>query len=165
MAQQGETPEIVKTSDLPEQMQGAELIDDLVAGANAKAARVAPCLASTEPGPGAGQLAEAKLILLGAIKRWAEAGAGSVQQQSAGPFSTTVDTRQRTGYNLWPSEIRDLQDLCKSADDQTRQAFTVDTAPGGALHSPVCSVYFGAGTTCSCGASIAGQPLYEQVEP
>ncbi|HET8627739.1 MAG TPA: hypothetical protein VFL91_09985, partial [Thermomicrobiales bacterium] len=75
--------EIIKVSDLPADLQSADLIADMVAGANAKASRVAPCLDSTDPAPTAGMLAEAKLILLGAVKRWTEAGSGAFQQQTA----------------------------------------------------------------------------------
>lgn len=153
-----EPVEIVKVTDLPATLQSADLVDDLVAGANAKAIRVAPCLAAI-PAPDPGQKAEAKLILLGAIKRWAEAGSGALQQQTAGPFSMATDTRQRTGYNLWPSEIKDLQDICKNADEGKR-AFAVDTIGSGGYHSPICSVYFGS-TDCSCGAILAGHPIYE----
>ena len=106
-------------------------------------------------------MAEAKLVLLGAVKRWVEAGAGSFTQQTAGPFSVSTDTRQRTGFNLWPSEIQALQAIC--ADGPVgRQAFSVDTAPaGGVYHLARCSLHFGA-NYCSCGADIAGYPLYRQ---
>lgn len=153
--------EIIQVSDLPASLRSTELVDAMVAGANAKASRVAPCLASTDPPPTADQLAEAKLILLGAVKRWAESGAGSWQQQAAGPFSITTDTRQRTGFNLWPSEIEALQELCRPAGPAS--AFSVDTAPGcGSAHSLICSATFGA-AYCSCGADLTGGagPLYE----
>ncbi|MET7867980.1 hypothetical protein [Micromonospora taraxaci] len=155
---------IIQVSDLPESLQAAELIDAMVAGANAKAARVAPCLVSIDPGPTGDQYAEARLILLGAVKRWAEAGAGAFQQQTAGPYSVTTDTRQRSGFNLWPSEIEALQSLCRTAGPPS--AFTVDTAPGcGTIHSPICSLMFGA-LYCSCGADLTGTgPLYELVDP
>jgi hypothetical protein len=151
--------EIIEVTDLPASLQSAELVGVMVAGANAKASRVAPCLASTDPVPTADQLAEAKLILLGAVKRWAEAGSGAWQQQTAGPYSVTSDTRQRSGFNLWPSEIEALQALCR--DSTPAGAFSVDTAPGcGSIHSPICALVFGA-LYCSCGADIAGFPLYE----
>ena len=155
--------EIIKISDLPEDLRSAELVDAMVAGANAKAVRVAPCLDSDDPLPSDDQLAEAKLILLGAVKRWAEAGAGSFQQETAGPFGVITDTRQRTGFNLWPSEIDALRDLCSAG---TSGAFSVDTAPGCAvMHSPICSLVFGA-AYCSCGADLTGdRPLYEVTEP
>lgn len=149
---------IIEVTDLPAAIRTGELIDALVAGANAKAARVAPCLTGS-PSPTPGQRDEAKLVLIGAVRRWAEAGSGAVQQQTAGPFSMTTDNRQRTGYNLWPSEIKDLQDICKNADDG-RRAFAVDTVGTGGYHSPICSIYFGS-STCSCGADLAGQPIYE----
>ena len=151
--------DIILVSDLPTSLQSAELVDAMVAGANAKASRVAPCLASADPAPTADQLAEAKLVLLGAVKRWAEAGAGSFQQQTAGPFSVATDTRQRSGFNLWPSEIEALQELCRTSGPAT--AFAVDTAlDGGSIHAPWCALTFGA-NYCSCGADIAGFPLYE----
>jgi len=160
-------PSIVAVTDLPAALQSAELVEAMVDGANAKAARVAPCLTwdgtvTDQPAPTAGQLAEAKLILIGAIRRWAEAGSGALQQQTAGPFGQTIDTRQRTGYNLWPSEITDLQSICKTAGQGGRQAFSLDTAPAGAAHMPWCALNFGA-TYCSCGADLTNYayPLYE----
>ncbi|HJR88822.1 MAG TPA: hypothetical protein VJ782_01515, partial [Aeromicrobium sp.] len=113
----------------------------------------------TRVGPTTDQLAEAKLILLGAVKRWAEAGAGAFQAQTAGPFGVTVDTRQRTGFNLWPSEITSLQDICKVSDDNSGKAYAVDTVECGNQHSEACSLNFGA-TYCSCGADIAGYPIF-----
>lgn len=150
---------IIEVSDLPTALQSEEMIADMVAGANAKAARVAPCLVSTDPAPSADQIAEARLILLGAVKRWAQAGSGAVSQQTAGPFSMSMDTRQRAGFNLWPSEIEGLQDICKTGSDG-RLAFAVNTAPVSSSHLPWCNLAFGA-TYCSCGADIAGHPIYE----
>jgi len=119
--------DIITVDDLPAAIQSDEMVAVLVAGANAKAARVAPCLASTDPAPTEGQVAEAKLVLIGAVRRWVQAGSGALQQQTAGPFGMTVDTRQRTGYNLWPSEIEALQAIC--SDGGEKKAFSVDTAP------------------------------------
>lgn len=119
---------ILDQADLPASVRNHELVATLVAGANARALRVAPCLA--EDGRDAAR-AEAKLTLAGAVQRWAEAGAGAIQQVAAGPFEQTLDTRQRTGFNFWPSEIEVLQSLC-AAD--TTGAFGVDTAPG--WHTP-----------------------------
>ena len=151
---------IIEVTDLPTALQSAELIAVMVDGANARASRVAPCLVATgEDAPTYNQVDEAKLILLGAIKRWAEAGSGALQSQTAGPFSAVQDTRQRTGYNLWPSEITDLQAIC-SAGPVGRQAFSIDTAPAYSAHLPWCSLSMGA-TYCSCGVDIAGVPIYE----
>lgn len=157
---------IIQVADLPTSIQTAESVDMLVAGANAKASRVAPCLAwdgtvADQPAPTEDQLAEARMVLVGAVKRWAEAGAGSLQSQTAGPFGVTVDTRQKTGYNLWPSEITELQAIC-STGSVGRQAFSLDTASSTVTHMPWCSINFGA-TYCSCGADIAGYPIYEGI--
>lgn len=152
--------DLLTLGDLPSSISsriGADELDIMLAGANAKALRVAPCLVD---GTDAVR-AEARLVLLGALKRWSEAGSGAKQTETAGPFSQTIDTRQRTGYNLWPSEIENLQSLC--ADASTGKVFAVDTAPGpGSAHMPWCALAFGA-TYCSCGADLTADqyPLYE----
>lgn len=115
---------ILTPEDLPTSVRQHELVATLVDGANARALRVAPCLLDDDK---TGARAEAKMILAGAVQRWAEAGAGGIQQVSAGPFQFGADTRQRTGFNLWPSEIEVLQQLCAEANSG---AFGVDTAPG-----------------------------------
>lgn len=148
--------DIITVNDLPSKVQGHELAETMVAGANARAARVAPCL--LEDGKDAAR-SEAKLILIGAVQRWSEAGSGAVAQASAGPFQLATDTRQRTGFNLWPSEIEVLQDLCTG---DTSGAFAVDTVPtvGRPWHDAVCSIVFGA-SYCSCGAVLTGgEPLW-----
>lgn len=150
--------EIIKSTDLPDGIASNAMSDTWVNGANARASRVAPCLAATVPGPTQDQLAEAKLILIGAVIRWSQAGSGALQSQTAGPFGITFDTRQRGGFNLWPSEITQLQDICKNGSES--KAYSVDTVSCGDYHSPICSLYFGG--ACSCGASLAGQPIYEQ---
>ena len=137
------------------------MIDLMVDGANARAARVAPCLVSTDPVPTADQLAEARLVLVGAVKRWVEAGAGALQSQQAGPFAQAIDTRQRGGFGLWPSEINALQDICATVDTSAK-AFSI--TPGGSTgnHLPWCALAFGA-LYCSCGADLTNgeYPLYE----
>jgi hypothetical protein len=122
---------IIEVSDLPAALQSDELVEVMVDGANAKASRVAPCLAGTgDDAPTDDQIAEAKLVLIGAVKRWSETAAGSFQSQTAGPFGVTVDTRQKSGFNLWPSEIEGLQDICASAGSGgTGRAFEIDTMP------------------------------------
>lgn len=148
--------EIITLADLPVKVREHELAALMVAGANAQAIRVAPCLAEPEK---AAARSEAKLKLVGAVQRWSEAGSGAVAQASAGPFQLATDTRQRTGFNLWPSEIEALQELCSGGSSG---AFSVDTV---AVRSPVahdeaCSVVFGA-AYCSCGAVLTGDfPLW-----
>ena len=156
--------EIIDTIDVPATIAALVdpvLLDAMVAGANAKATRVAPCLASLDPEPSEDQLAEAKLILIGAVQRWVQAGTGAFSQQTAGPFSVATDTRQRSGYNLWPSEITDLQGICSTG--QSAGAFSVDTVSTTSVHADVCSLNLGA-TYCSCGADYAGFPLWETAE-
>ena len=147
--------EIITSTDLPDDVASNAMVSVWVDGANARASRVAPCL--TDPAATADQIAEARLILIGAVIRWSQAGAGAVQSQAAGPFNMTVDTRQRGGFNLWPSEITQLQDICKNGAKSS--AFDFDTVACGAVHSVICSIYFGG--SCSCGASIAGEAIYE----
>lgn len=115
---------IIESSDLPGSVQSAESIDLMIDGANAIAARVAPCLLLPEVTTE--QMDEARLILLGMIKRWVEAGSGAMQQQTAGPFGMIIDTRQKSsGYRAWPSEVNDLQVICRTSD-RTGKAGHVD---------------------------------------
>jgi hypothetical protein len=161
--------EFIIVTDLPTAIQSAELVDAMVAGANAKASRVAPCLvvaqeAATPTAAQVDALAEAKLVLIGAVKRWVDAGSGALQSEITGPFAHTIDTRQRTGYNLWPSEISDLQAICKGLDaTPSRAAFSIDTGGSlGTVHAESCALNFGA-LYCDCGADIAGFPLFESI--
>lgn len=152
---------IINVSDLPESLQASDMIDLMVDGANARAARVAPCLVSADPAPTADQLAEARLVLVGAVKRWSETGAGALQAQTAGPFSQAIDTRQRSGFSLWPSEINALQDICATSDTSA-SAFSITPGGSSGNHMPWCAINFGA-TYCSCGADLTNYqyPLYE----
>jgi hypothetical protein len=159
--------DIISVDDLPSAIQANESVDLLVAGANAKASRVAPCLTwdgseEDEPAPSDDQLAEAKLVLIGAVKRWSEVAAGAYQQQTAGPFGVTLDTRQRTGFNLWPSEIEGLQDICASGTDSSTSAFSITPGAATSVHLAWCNLNFGS-TYCSCGADLTNYayPLFE----
>lgn len=132
----------------------------LIEDAEALAMLTAPCLADEDLSPP--KAAAAKAILRGVVLRWNDAGAGAVTQQSAGPFSQTITPQVRRNA-FWPSEIKDLQLICKTAS--SGKAWSIDTVPGGAIwHAAICSLHFGA-TYCSCGAdlTLAG-PLYE-VDP
>ncbi|MGX6513026.1 hypothetical protein [Rhodococcus sp. SJ-2] len=94
------------------------MIDDALA----LAVVVAPCiLDDTFEHPGA-----AKAILRGAILRWNDAGNGAIVSQAAGPFSQTVDTSQPRRGLFWPSEIKQLQELCSNGKSG---AFAIDTLP------------------------------------
>ena len=98
------------------------MIDD----AMALAARVAPCITDD----GFVWRDAARAVLRGAVLRWNDAGSGaySSQQQTAGPFSVSqgFDNRVQRRSMFWPSEIVQLQDLCKGPE--VSGAFAVDTA-------------------------------------
>lgn len=95
-----------------------EKADEMIAGAIARAARVAPCiLADSFPNDAA-----AKDIIRGALIRAAEAGSGAVQQKTTGPFATTIDTRTPQRTLFWPTEITELQELCKQATEAATSA-------------------------------------------
>lgn len=139
-----------------------EKADAMIADAEALALLVAPGLDRTgedddpltDP-----QLAAVKAILRAAILRWNEAGNGILSQRSAGPFSETIDTRQTRRGMFTPAEIEQLQSVVAGEDGSG--IFSIDTVPTCAnQHSDICSLYFGA-TYCSCGAVLAGFPLYE----
>jgi hypothetical protein len=156
--------DVVQLTDLPAAVQANEMVSTMLDGANAKAARVAPCLVDTETAPSAGQLAEARLVLIGAIQRWHQAGTGAVSTEQVGPFMQSFDTRQPTrGYNLWPSEIKLLQEICQSGGTGSARAFSITPAAPTGAHLPWCALNFGA-TYCSCGVDIAGQPIFELAE-
>lgn len=141
---------------------------EMIADAEAMAVLAAPCIAALPTVP-EGETAEAlairtaklaavRAILRGAILRWEEAGSGALQSQQVGPFGQTFDTRQRRRAMFWPSEIDQLQAVCASGEPDS--AFAIDTAPGvTSIHADSCSLNFGA-TYCSCGADLAGFPLF-----
>lgn len=145
-------------------------IDDTKAGAMissalARAARVAPCI--NDSTLSADHVEAFKSILRDAILRWNDSGSGAFQQrtQTAGSFSLgeTYDTRQPRRSLFWPSEVEEMQAICKEhAGEEKSGAFSVDTAPSlSGLHADWCALNFGA-TYCSCGADIAGVPIFEQ---
>ena len=96
------------------------MIDDALA----LATLLAPCLA--DPDLDQGKADAARAIIRGAVLRWNDTGTGAVQAQSAGPFALTLDTRQPRKTMYWPSEIEQLQAICKGP---TSGAFAIDTVP------------------------------------
>lgn len=138
-------------ADIPPQRAQA-MIDDALA----LAARVAPCITDLNF-----EYADAaKAVIRGAILRWNEAGTGALQQQQVGPFGQTLDTRQQRRGMFWPSEIEQLQDLCRG--EAPTGAFDIDTVGtrGRLGHADICSLNFGA-TYCSCGYVLTQlYPLY-----
>lgn len=139
--------------------KAAAMIED----AEAMAALAAPCITDGEFQARTDLSGALRAILRGAILRWHDSGSGAVTQQQAGPFGQTIDTRQQRRGMFWPSEIEQLQGLCARFNNvETAKAFAVDVAPADVpYHAPWCSLVLGA-TYCSCGASLAGFPIYEQ---
>ena len=136
--------------------KAAAMIED----AEAMAALAAPCISTAEFGGVPELVAALRAVLRGAILRWNEAGTGAAMQQTAGPFSQTYDTRQARRSMFWPSEIEQLRDLCMRLGGGQTGAFSIDMAQNvSPIHSDTCALYFGA-TYCSCGADIAGFPLF-----
>ena len=128
--------------------KAAAMIED----AEAQATLVAPCIAGELD---AAKMAAVKAILRRAILRWEDAGSGALSSSQMGPYSQSVDTRQPQRGMFWPSEIEQLQGICATSNG----AFAVDTLGAGSIHTPWCSLMFGA-SYCDCGADIAGQPIY-----
>ena len=138
-----------------EAAKAQEMIDDVTA----RATLVAPCMRAAGD-LDEGQTAAIRAVLRGAVLRWADTGSGAVQSIAVGPYSQTIDTRQQRKSLLWPSEIEELQSVCRGVTESTG-AFTVDTLGSPfANHADICSLNFGA-IYCSCGAVLAGVPLYE----
>lgn len=147
--------------DIPE-AKALAMIEDATAMAN----RAAPCLVD-ESALSLTQSNAVKAILRRAVLRWHDVGSGAVTQVSSGPFQQSMDTSKAASKSLfWPSEITDLQDICREVTnvvEADRQVFTVNTGRrGGGWHSPICDLRFG-GLTCSCGSSLNAYrgPLYE----
>ncbi|PFG16281.1 hypothetical protein ATK74_0815 [Propionicimonas paludicola] len=152
---------LIQVSDLtpfglPDDTKTAAMITDALA----QAVIVAPCLGGTDDlSPEVA--AAAKAILRSAIVRWHDAGSGAIttESETAGAFShsKTVDTSRKRKGSFYPSEITELQRLCRTSK---ARAFTISMSDSGTTHLPWCDVMFG-GTSCSCGASLAGAPIYE----
>lgn len=100
--------------------------EEMITDALALAARVAPCILTEE----FEYTDAARAILRGAILRWNDSGSGAVSQQTAGPFSQSLDTRQQRRSMFFPSEIDELQALCGSP---VGRAFEIDTMPTDAM--------------------------------
>jgi hypothetical protein len=142
------TPADLEPFAVIDEVKAQAMIDDTLA----RAARLAPCILDEDFAyPDA-----AKAILRGVVLRWNESGTGITTTQTAGPYGMTVDTK--TTPRFWPTEIQELQGMCLGTEGTG--AFTVDMVGCGVVHADICSMYFGA-TYCSCGADIAGFPLWE----
>lgn len=131
---------------------------DMIDDALALAELVAPCITAND----FAYPAAAKAILRAAVLRWNEAGTGALSSESVDDYSGSVDTRQQRRGMFWPSEITQLQDLCRTSGPAG--AFAIDTvAAATSMHADICSLNFGA-LYCSCGAVLTqGLPLYENL--
>lgn len=141
--------------------------EQMIADAEALAMLAAPCLKEPAFQADEAYRGAVKAVLRSAILRWNDSGTGAITHAGAGQFQVTTDTRTPRRSMFWPSEIEQLRALCSQfRGDGDRAAFGVDMLParGAALHRPWCSLNFGA-TYCSCGADIAGKPLYEEGYP
>ena len=114
------TPEDLAPFADIESTKAQAMIDD----AEAMAVLAAPCITSET----FTNQAAVKAILRGAVLRWNDSGSGALQAQTAGPFGMQVDTRQQRRGMFWPSEITQLQELCRDGDP-SGQAFTINTTP------------------------------------
>lgn len=132
----------------------------MIEDALAMASVVAPCITASDFD--AAKAAAAKAILRGAILRWHEAGQGALSQhqQNVGPFGETqmFDTRQPRRGLFWPSEIQQLEKLCRT--ETGGGAWSYDTLGTGDVHNEACAVNFGA-NYCDCGAYLYGFPLFQ----
>lgn len=115
--------DLVPFADIPAAKAAA-----MVADAEAKAVLTAPCiadLAADDP-----KRAAVRATLRAAILRWHDAGSGVVQQTQVGPFGQSIDTRQARKTMFWPSEIEELQGICRGP---AGRAFETDTMPAGSM--------------------------------
>ncbi|MCF8607538.1 hypothetical protein L5I01_29695 [Gordonia sp. HY442] len=92
----------------------------MIADALAMATLVAPCIIDET----FAHADAAKAVIRGAILRWNAADTGAITRQAAGSFSLEIDSTQRRNGLFWPSEIEQLQGMCKGASDG---AFFIDT--------------------------------------
>lgn len=127
----------------------------MIEDAEAMALLTAPCLSDLEAeDPKRGSV---KAVARTAILRWNDAGTGAIQQVSSGPFQQSAQPQARRAM-FYPSEIEHLRNLCKGGSNG--KAFAIDTVPTlGTGHSVICSLMLG-GVRCSCGADVAGEPIY-----
>lgn len=130
----------------------------MIEDALALAARVAPCINDPE----FSFAAAAKAVIRGAILRWNDAGSGALTSEQLEDYRYVTDSRQPRRGMFWPSEIEQLQDLCRTGGPSG--AYSFDTiASATTVHADICALNFGA-QYCSCGAVLTQNlALYENV--
>jgi hypothetical protein len=87
-----------------------DVVEALIAGTIARAARFAPCIKGDDLDEDS--VAAAKDVLVGVILRAIEVGAGETTTMMAGSFQQTIDTTKRRVQRFRPDEIRELQAIC-----------------------------------------------------
>jgi len=147
------TEDLVPFAEIPTAKAQA-MIDDALA----LAARVAPCIMEA----GFAHEGAARAILRRVVLRWNDQGSGALMTETVDDYSGTTDSRQPSKNLFWPSEITQLQELCKT--DGPAGAFSVDTVGAEVeQHADICALRFGA-LYCSCGAVLTmNLPLYENL--
>lgn len=95
------------------------MIEDVLA----MAATVAPCILTAE----FAHAGAAKAILRRAILRWNDEGTGALTTASVDDASFSFDNRTQSRRLFWPSEIEQLQNLCR--ESATGGAFSIDQVP------------------------------------
>lgn len=150
------TPEDLAPFSEIAEAKAQAMIDDAIA----MASLVAPCISpDSEVVLTPSQQDTVKAVMRRAVLRWNDLGTGAITQQTSGPFTQSLDTTRATPRSLfWPSEIADLQAVCKAAGDEEdhgREVFTINTGrPRGPVqHAPICDLNLG-GTHCSCGSYL-----------
>ena len=99
-----------------------EQAEAMITGTLARAALIAPCITD----PDFPYADAAKSILVRVIVRWHDAGAGNVTSVTKGPFG---ETRTLSRELFWPSELTELQNLCRSSSTTTSTALPTGSFP------------------------------------
>lgn len=135
----------------------------LVRDGLAMARRIAPCIEQDDF-----EFADAAAaIIRGAVLRWADSGSGALssEQSSAGPFSMTqsYDTRQARRSLFFPSEITELQKLCRENVDGAFATDTIPPRPRGCIRDPLgCPYLFGSiSSPCQTCGEVLRPGLWE----
>lgn len=106
-----------------------DTVQDYIEDSWGAAISVAPLIADEAWPSDPNKAATVKAIVRAIILRWHEAQSGALtgRTQSAGPYAQSVqlDQRPTRGYSLMPSEVVDLQRVCRVKGTM----FSVDTMP------------------------------------
>lgn len=74
--------------------------------------------------------------------------------ETTGPFNTSRSYRSGKG------RVQIIEEWWELLSPDESGAFVIDTVGASSVHQPWCALSFGA-DYCSCGADIAGYPIYE----